>query len=152
LKPRGSFFLNIGGTNKDPWIAADVAVALRDVFRLQNHIIWVKAIAIDGRMTGHYKPVNSKRFLNHAHESIFHFTPNGDVEIERLAIGVPFEDKSNIERRGHAEDLHCAGDAWFIPYKTVQSGVEKFDHPAGFPVELAARCIKLHGLKPGLVV
>jgi site-specific DNA-methyltransferase (adenine-specific) len=41
---------------------------------------------------------------------------------------------------------------WFIPYDTVQSKAEKFDHPAGFPVELPARCIKLHGLRPDLMV
>ena len=41
---------------------------------------------------------------------------------------------------------------WFIPYDTVQSKAEKFDHPAGFPVELPARCIKLHELRPDLMV
>ena len=41
---------------------------------------------------------------------------------------------------------------WFIPYDTVQSKGEKFNHPAGFPVELPTRCIKLHGLRPDLMV
>jgi site-specific DNA-methyltransferase (adenine-specific) len=41
---------------------------------------------------------------------------------------------------------------WFIPYDTVQSNVEKFGHPAGFPLELPARCIKLYGLRPDLMV
>jgi len=27
---------------------------------------------------GHYKPINSKRFLNDCHEFIFHFTPSGE--------------------------------------------------------------------------
>jgi site-specific DNA-methyltransferase (adenine-specific) len=103
-------------------------------------------------MVGHLKPVSSKRFLNHADESVYHFTVAGDVEIDRLAIGVPFVDKSNIERSGHAADLHCAGNVWLIPYQTVQSKLGKFDHPAAFPVELPERCIKLHGLKKGLVV
>ena len=44
LKDDGSFFLNIAGTNSDPWIAADAANAMRDVFRLQNSIIWVKSV------------------------------------------------------------------------------------------------------------
>jgi site-specific DNA-methyltransferase (adenine-specific) len=152
LKPNGSFFLNVGSTNKDPWIEADVAAVMRQLFCLQNHIIWIKSVAIEGRMAGHYKPIASKRFLNQSHESVFHFALEGDVEIDRLAIGVPFKDKSNIERRGHAADLHCGGNAWFIPYQTVQSTLGKFNHPAGFPVELAERCIKLHGLKRGLVV
>jgi site-specific DNA-methyltransferase (adenine-specific) len=41
---------------------------------------------------------------------------------------------------------------WFIPYKTVRSKAQKFDHPAGFPVELPARCIKLHGVKEATVL
>jgi site-specific DNA-methyltransferase (adenine-specific) len=102
--------------------------------------------------TGHYKPITGKRYLNQNREAILHFTHNGDVEIDRLAVGVPFTDKSNIARRGHAADIHCAGNTWWIPYATVQSKAEKFDHPAGFPVELPERCIKLHGVKDGLVV
>jgi site-specific DNA-methyltransferase (adenine-specific) len=103
-------------------------------------------------MFGHYKPINSDRFLNQNYESVFHLTGSGEVTVDRLAIGVPFEDKSNIERRGHVVDLHCAGDTWFIPYETVQSKSDKFHHPAGFPVGLPERCIKLHGLRDGLVV
>jgi site-specific DNA-methyltransferase (adenine-specific) len=39
-----------------------------------------------------------------------------------------------------------------MPHKTVQSRGEKFDHPAGFPLDLPLRCIKLHGLRPDLMV
>jgi site-specific DNA-methyltransferase (adenine-specific) len=85
--------------------------------------------------------------LNNNHESIFHFTNTGKVPLDRLAIGVPFKDKSNIARWGHARDRRCVGNVWFIPYKTVRSKAQKFDHPAGFPVELPTRCIKLHGGK-----
>src|SRR5690606_9728886 len=46
LRDDGSFFLNIAGTNSDPWIAADVAEAMRDLFALQNNIVWVKSISI----------------------------------------------------------------------------------------------------------
>jgi site-specific DNA-methyltransferase (adenine-specific) len=151
LKPRGSFFLNIGSTNQDPWLDCDVANALRPLFVLQNHIIWVKSISIGQDSTGHFKPINSRRFLNQNHESILHFTHAGEVPIDRLAIGVPFKDKSNIERRGHAQDLRCAGNCWFIPYETVQAKWQKFNHPASFPIELPMRCLKLHGA-PEMVV
>ena len=63
----------------------------------------------------------------------------------RLAIGVPFKDKSNIARRGHARDLRCRGNTWFIPYDTVQSKAAKFHHPSTFPVALPRWCIRLHG-------
>jgi site-specific DNA-methyltransferase (adenine-specific) len=152
LKPGGSFFLNVGATSVNQWITFDALFAFKDDFIIQNTIAWIKSIAIGDDTVGHFKPLNSPRFLNNCHETIFHFTHSGDVNIDRLAIGVPFKDKSNIARRGHAQDLRCRGNTWFIPYRTVQSKAGKWEHPAGFPVELPARCIKLHGVKPDLVV
>jgi site-specific DNA-methyltransferase (adenine-specific) len=67
------------------------------------------------------------------------------VPLDRLAIGVPFKDKSNIARWGHSEDRRCGGDVWFIPYRTIRSKSQRDHHPSPFPVELAERCIKLHG-------
>ncbi len=151
LKPEGSFFLNVGSTNVDPWIAMDAAGAFRAEFVLQNNITWAKSVSIGDDSVGHFKPINSRRFLNHNHESIFHFTKTGAVTVDRLAVGVPFKDKSNIARWGHTRDRRCAGNVWFIPYKTVRSKAQKFDHPAGFPVDLPMRCLQLHG-KPEMTV
>jgi site-specific DNA-methyltransferase (adenine-specific) len=142
----------VGSTNSDPWIAQDVASAFRDVFVLQNHIIWVKSISIGDDTVGHFKPISSQRFLNHNHESLFHFTKFGGVPLDRIGVGVPFKDKSNIVRWGHKSDRRCAGNVWFIPYKTVKSRSQKFDHPAGFPVGLPERCIRLHGMKHATVL
>lgn len=47
---------------------------------------------------GHFKPIGSKRYLNDLHEYIFHFTKKGKVKLDKLAIGVSFQDKSNIKR------------------------------------------------------
>ena len=152
MRPDASFFLNVGSTNKDPWVAQDVAAAFRDTFVLQNHIVWVKSISIGDDTIGHFKPIPSLRFLNHNHESIFHFTRSGAVPLDRVGVGVPFKDKSNIARWGHKADRRCAGNVWFIPYKTVKSRSQKFDHPAGFPVELPDRCIRLHGHKQATVL
>lgn len=152
LKPMGSFFLNVGSTCSDPWIAMDVANAIRGTFQLQNHIIWVKSISIEDDTVGHFKPINSKRYLNNNHESIFHFTKDGNSMVDKLAVGVPYKDKSNVERWKRASgDRRCAGNTWFIPYETVVSRSQKYDHPAGFPAALPERCIKLHG-KPDAVV
>ncbi|WP_431868924.1 DNA-methyltransferase [Allosphingosinicella sp.] len=152
LTASGSFFLNVGGTSCDPWIAMDVASAFRDIFVLQNHIAWVKSVSIGEDTVGHFKPITSRRYLNNNHEAVFHFTRTGDVEVDRLAIGVPYKDKSNITRWKHGTDRRCAGNTWFIPYKTVKSRAQKFDHPAGFPVELPERCIKLHGITDATVL
>lgn len=152
LKPEGSFFLNVGSTNADPWIVMDVAGAFRDRFVLQNHITWVKSVSIGQDTVGHFKPITSRRYLNQNHEAIFHFTKSGNVDLDRLGVGVPFKDKSNIARWGHAKDRRCAGNTWFIPYTTVKSKAQKFDHPAGFPIELPTRCLKLHGRSKATVL
>lgn len=158
LKDDGSFFLNIGHKPTDPWVPWEVAFRLRKHFVLQNVIIWVKSIAIKKEevgnhpnikgdiIVGHYKPINSKRFLNDNFEYIFHFTKRGDVELDRLAIGVPYQDKSNIGRwKSATKDLRCRGNTWFIPYETIQSKDQR-PHPATFPPKLPEMCIKLHGL------
>ncbi len=151
LAPDGSFFLNISGSNSRPWLPFELIVRLRPLFVLQNHITWIKSIATADDSVGHFKPLAGARFLNHNHEHIFHLTLDGTVKLDRLAIGVPFKDKSNIARRGHARDLRCRGNTWFIPYQTVQARAEKFNHPGTFPIDLPRWCIRLHG-KPAAQV
>ena len=87
LEPEGSLFLNVGAKPTDPWTGLDVAQAARAHLQLQNTIHWIKSIAIDQDAAGtrsglskdlnvgHYKPINSERFVNDCHEFIFHFTP-----------------------------------------------------------------------------
>lgn len=160
LKDDGSFFLNIGGTPQNPWVALDAAQKLRNHFVLQNQIVWIKSVAIpkstvggkyarvpEDMAVGHYKPINSARYLHNCYEYIFHFTKSGDVSLDRLAVGVPYQDKSNIGRWGNARaDRRCRGNTWFIPYKTIRSRDAQRPHPATFPVELAEMCIRLHGV------
>ena len=160
LRPDGSLFLNVGAKPSDPWTALDVAQAARPHLRLQNLIHWVKSIAIErasaGAATGltrdlavgHYKPINSERFLNDCHEFIFHFTPHGSTTLDRLALGVPYQDQSNIARwQAAADGLRCRGNTWFIPYETIQRRDRDRPHPATFPSRLPEQCLLLHGLK-----
>jgi len=151
LKSNGSFFLNVGSAPSSPMLPHEIAMELRDLFVLQNTIHWIKSITIQDRegnlqSHGHFKPISSKRFLNDCHEYIFHFTKTSRVEIDRLALGVPYQDKSNIARWRHTRgsDLRCRGNTWFIPYETIQSRAKERPHPATFPVKLAEWCIKLH--------
>ena len=152
MRPDASLFLNIAGSSTQPWMPFELIVRLRRHFRLQNHVVWVKSIATSPHgAVGHNKPTGGVRFLNRNHEHVFHLTQTGDVKLDRLAVGVPFSDKSNIARRGHAQDKRCRGDTWFIPYSTVQARSEKFNHPGTFPLDLPRWCIRLHG-KPGATV
>ena len=96
---------------------------------------------------GHYKPINSERYLNDCQEFIFHFTPQGSTTLDRLALGVPYQDQSNITRwRGAAGGVRCRGNTWFIPYETIQRRDRDRPHPATFPSKLPEQCLRLHGL------
>ncbi|NJM37385.1 MAG: site-specific DNA-methyltransferase [Akkermansiaceae bacterium] len=151
-----SFFLNVGAAPANPLMPHQLILALTDgsgpLFTLQNTFHWVKSITIETRANeqisaGHFKPINSKRFVNDCHEYVFHLTKNGNVDLDRRAAGVPYADKSNISRWGHTggEDLRCRGNTWFIPYETIQSRDKERPHPATFPVALVEQCILIHG-------
>jgi site-specific DNA-methyltransferase (adenine-specific) len=162
LKEKGSFFLNVGGKPTDPWIALDLADRFRKHYTLQNTIHWIKSIAIPKEdvgnyntitndvAVGHYQPVNSTRYLSNCHEYIFHFTKAGDVPLDQLAIGVKYQDKTNIGRWKKAtKDLRGRGNTWFIPYETIQTARL---HPTVFPVKLPEMCIKLQGITSNMLV
>jgi len=162
LKEKGSFFLNIGGKPTDPWIALDLADRFHKYYVLQNTIHWIKSIAIpkddvgnnkalsNDIAVGHYQPVNSTRYLSNCHEYIFHFTKSGNVPLNQLAIGVKYQDKTNIGRwKKASKDLRGRGNTWFIPYLTIQKARS---HPTVFPVKLPEMCIKLHGFHNNTLV
>ncbi|HQA60085.1 MAG: site-specific DNA-methyltransferase [Tepidanaerobacteraceae bacterium] len=156
LKDDGSLFLNIGSKPSDPWVPFEVALEMRKYFELQNVIHWIKSIYIEHESygekvelnVGHYKPINSKRFINDTHEYVFHLTKHGNVELDRLSIGVPYKDESNITRWDSGrKGLRCRGNTWYVPYKTIQSRMKDRPHPASYPAELAKMCIQLHGVE-----
>ena len=145
LRPDGSFFLNLSGSSQEPWVPLELAIRLRPLFALQNRIAWVKSITTDLGSTGQFKLCNSDQFLTRTTEDLFHFTLDGKVKLDRLAVGVEYADKSNLARHNKSQkdlsvpkpDRRDRGNCWFIPYQTVQSQAEKFDHPAGFPEDIA---------------
>jgi site-specific DNA-methyltransferase (adenine-specific) len=151
-----SFFLNVGAAPANPLMPHQLILALTDgddpLFSLQNTFHWIKSITVEtvkGEQVsaGHFKPINSKRFVNDCHEYVFHLTKSGSVELDRRAAGVPYVYKCNIARWGHTggEDLRCRGNTWFIPYETIQSRDKERPHPATFPVALVEQCVRLHG-------
>src|ERR1051325_2450119 len=162
LKDDGSFFLNIGGTPSDSMLPFEVVGKFKEAnYRLQNTIHWIKSISFEkadvGKMNtirdysiGHFKPIVSDRYLTDIHEYIFHFTKEGNVKLNKRAIGVPYQDKTNIGRwKSATQDKRDRGNVWFIPYPTIQ---ESRYHPAVFPEKLPYLCIKLHGIKKDMIV
>ena len=162
LKDDGSFFLNIGGTPSDSMLPFEVVGKFKEAnYRLQNTIHWIKSISFEkadvGKMNtirdysiGHFKPIVSERYLTDLHEYIFHFTKTANVKLDKRAIGVPYQDKTNIGRwKSATQDKRDRGNVWFIPYSTIQ---ESRPHPAVFPEKLPYLCIRLHGLEKDMVV
>jgi len=159
LSDNGSFFLNFGSSPSNPTLPYELVTELRKLFVLQNTIHWIKSISLETRdgelvSAGHFKPINSERFITDCHEFIFHLTKAGRTTLDRLAVGVPYVHKSNIRRWSHTEgrDKRCRGNVWFIPYETIHNRNDQRPHPASFPKELPKMCIQLHGRRDGLVM
>ena len=113
LKEDGSFFLNVGGRPADP--------------TLQNTIHWIKSVSIDAEdvgknnefhgniSIGHFKPIVSDRYLSDLHEYIFHFTKTGNLKLDKLGIGVKYQDRTNIGRWKSAKsDKRDRGNVWLF--------------------------------------
>jgi site-specific DNA-methyltransferase (adenine-specific) len=163
LKDNGSFFLNIGGTHSDPMLPFDVVKKFKEAgYKLQNTIHWIKSISIEKEdvgksngkrhdySVGHFKPIISERYLTDLQEYIFHLTKEGNVKVNKRAIGVPYQDKTNIGRwKSAIEDKRDRGNVWFIPYPTIN---EERPHPAVFPEKLPYLCIKMHGIRKDMIV
>jgi site-specific DNA-methyltransferase (adenine-specific) len=154
-----SLFLNLGAAPRNPLLPHQLLLALVDgpqpLFVLQNTFHWIKSITVECRdgeqlTAGHFKPINSPRFVTDCHEFVFHLTKTGAVPLDRRGAGVPYADKSNIARWSHTGgcDLRCRGNNWFIPYATINSRDTDRPHPATFPVALPELCILLHGKGP----
>ena len=167
LKDDGHIFLNMGYTNRDPWISMEVALKLKDILVMQNKITWVKSISIgegEEDTYGHFKPINSERYINVTNEDIYHFTKKDNTKINREAVGVPYKWKCNLIDRKTGkhrinkktglpvEDKRCKGNSWFIPYDTITSKKERGEHPATFPEGLVEHCIKISNVKEGVVL
>lgn len=174
LKPGARAFMVFGPTKEGlsrPWEAANLILDAGKPYGIEcaQTIIWVKSIAIDGVTRGHFQPINSTNLVNYCHEPVFQFVKDEDdlplencyepvfqftqgdgAPLDRLSIGVPYQDKTNLKRcdRGKNGDVHCRGDVWFIPYETTGHSKKK-SHRHAFPEKLAEMCIKLSGVKPG---
>ena len=165
LKDNGSFFLNIGGRSDKPLLSFLVAQRFENAgYKLQNTIHWIKSVSIDPEdigksnghrirdnlSVGHFSPIVSERYLNPLQEYVFHFTKTGNIKIDKMRVGVTYQDKTNIGRwKSATRDKRDRGNVWLIPHATIQEGRP---HPAVFPIKLPQRCIELHGIKAGMLV
>jgi site-specific DNA-methyltransferase (adenine-specific) len=142
MREGGLMFVNFGHLVEDKARPFRLALLIEKTgFDLQETFVWAK---------NHYRPIQGRRRVNNLTEFIFMFSKGLMPTIDRLAIGVPYADKTNVGRYA-TSDLKCAGNLWHIPYETIQSEVEKL-HNDRFPIELPTRCLKLADAKPGFLV
>ena len=60
----------------------------------QNKITWVKSISIgegEEDTFGHFKPINSERYINVTNEDIVILQKKDNIKINREAVGVPYK-------------------------------------------------------------
>lgn len=142
MKRNALMFVNMGYLQEDFHRPFRTAALIEKIgFQPRETFIWLK---------NHFKPLGGKKRVNNLYEFIFMFSKGNDFELDRLAVGVPYKDKSNVKRFANGRDLRCAGNVWHIDYPTIQRSKDKIHHDM-FPVELPERCIKLARLKNGLV-
>ena len=159
LKSNGHLFLNLASTKKDPFACYKIAERLD--WKLQNNIIWAKSVEIDGYVKGYNTPTLSKRYLKNGWEHIFHFTKEGNTEIDLEWSGVPYnKDYNNAERafKRTGKTWTPTTTCWYYTYKSKatkeinkQITGDKL-HPAIYPNSLVEKCIKVSGLKKGIVL
>lgn len=95
---------------------------------------------------GRFSPSNHNA-PHRGYESLFLFRRKADppIKLDRLALGVPYSDKTNLKRfnsdgdGGDKADLRCRGNVWHIPYPNKTGNQCK--HPCPFPPTLPAWCI-----------
>ena len=159
LKDDGHLFLNISSGKDYPFTSYKVAENID--WKLQNNIIWAKAVEIDNQVRGYTTPHQSNRYLINGWEHLFHFTKDGNTKIDVEWSSVPFnKDYNNYERqvkrtgKNWRKTTHC----WHFTYKSkatkeiTKQIVGEKKHPAIFPEKLVEKCVKVSGLKKGVIL
>lgn len=138
LKDNSWLFMNFGHMANFKSRPFRAAMILENCgFKWNDTVTWVK---------NHYKPIQGVKRVNNLTEFVF-IMSKGSPSMDRLSIGVPYADKSNIKRWKGTEgkDIKCRGNVWNVNYKTINNSKDKL-HNDRFPVELPELCIKLSGI------
>ena len=158
LKPNGHLFLNLGYSKDNPFDVFKIAENVP--WKLQNNIIWAKSVEVDGKVRGYSTPTTSKRYLQNGWEHLFHFTKNGNTDIDLEWSGVPYDEAYNNAERNKkrsGRDWRPTTNCWHITYqskatKDITAEIAgDVKHPAIFPRQLVEKCLKVSGLKQGVV-
>jgi len=156
VKDDGHVFLNIQPSRQNPLWCYELVSQLN--WKIQNTFIWNKRIEIDGYVRGQGTTSQSKKYICNGWEYVFHLTKNGETEISQKESGVGYHPQwaeENAKRFG--KTWRPTVNSWHIPYETIGHGsinkqFMKGKHPAIFPKKLVEKCIKVSGIKNGVVL
>ena len=159
LKDNGHLFINLSSGKIDPFTSYKIAENVK--WKLQNNIIWAKSVEVDGYVRGYNTPTTSKRYLKNGWEHLFHFTKEGNTPVDLEWSGVPYNNKYNNDKRMFKKTGRTwtsTTNCWHITYKSKATkqitkeiaGDKK--HPAIYPEKLVEKCIKVSGLKNGIIL
>lgn len=109
-------------------------------FNLLDTIIWIK---------NHFTPLRGNN-LNNLYEFIFVFVKGNTPDLDRLSVGCPYKDKSNVGRYSN-RDLRCSGNVWYIDIPTITNKSQRL-HRDEYPLELPTNCIKLSNIPKDSIV
>lgn len=161
---RDSFlFINIGDNLADPLKShrvLDAILSLKDeagnpLYHFRQRFLWAKSVSVeidhecpscdqrwsDIQTKGQFTPSTSDYSFAQTYEFVFCISPNPKLKFDRLALGIPFQDKNNVGRYAD-RDVKAPGDIWVVKYETSAGGNKK-PHVAPFPVELPRRAISI---------
>jgi|TARA_R100000149_G_C5835683_1_gene109595 site-specific DNA-methyltransferase (adenine-specific) len=156
MKDEGHVFLNIQPSRENPLWCYELVSNLD--WQIQNTFIWAKQIEINNHVKGQGSTFKSKKYLPNGWEFVFHLSKNGETEISQKDSGVSYQPKwaeQNAKRFG--KTWRPTTNIWHIPYETIGHGSisaknMQGNHPAIFPKKLVEKCIKITGIKNGLVL
>jgi modification methylase len=140
LRPGGRYVINLANLGRKPYIPLhaffyEIHTSLK--FLPMGEIIWHKSRGANGSCAwGSWKSARAPR-LRDLHEYLLVFA--------KQAFSRPDKGESDIERD---EFLEATLSVWQIPPESAR----RVGHPAPFPVELAARVIKLYSYKGDIVL
>jgi len=151
LEPGGRIAVNVANLGRKPYrsLAADVTSILQDdlALLLRGEVVWVKGKGATGSTAwGSFQSAANPVLRDLSERIVIASKGRFDRAVprsKRAARGLPFENTISKE-----EFMESTLDVWHLAPESAR----RVGHPAPFPVELPARCIRLFTYAGDLVL
>lgn len=134
LKDKSVAFVNFGTLADYKSRPFKVALSFEDVgFNFKETFILIK---------NKNTPIQGSVRVDNFFEYMFMFSKGKMPKINRLAVGMKYMDKGNIQRFERMRDLKCRGNVWPMNYVSINKSYNKV-HKDRCPLHVPEDCIKL---------